>query len=193
MKKGQLLAQIDPAPYLAVLTQAQGTLERDQALARQCAPRSDPLSDPAWRQNAIARQTCATPSAPWSSRMKAPSRPTKARSPPPRSMSAGAASSRRSTDASACAWSIPAISSAPAVRSAARPATAAATNASSSTGNGGTGIVIVNQIEPIAVTFTVPEGDFQQLSGSLPTASSKPLADQGVEPGNRRAAGQRAS
>ena len=32
VRKGQLLAQIDPAPYLAVLTQAQGTLKRDQAL-----------------------------------------------------------------------------------------------------------------------------------------------------------------
>ncbi len=32
VKAGQLLAQIDPAPYQAALTQAQGTLERDQAL-----------------------------------------------------------------------------------------------------------------------------------------------------------------
>jgi multidrug efflux system membrane fusion protein len=43
------------------------------------------------------------------------------------------------------------------------PSTAAATNASSSTGNGGSGIVTITQLEPIAVTFTVPEGNFQQL------------------------------
>ncbi len=32
VKAGQLLAQVDPAPYQAALTQEQGTLERDQAL-----------------------------------------------------------------------------------------------------------------------------------------------------------------
>ena len=39
VQKGQLLAQIDPAPYLAVLTQAQGTLERDRALLAWLAER----------------------------------------------------------------------------------------------------------------------------------------------------------
>ena len=43
------------------------------------------------------------------------------------------------------------------------PQTAAATNNSPSTGSSGSGIVVINQIEPIAVTFTVPEGQFQQL------------------------------
>jgi multidrug efflux system membrane fusion protein len=58
------------------------------------------------------------------------------------------------------------------------PATAAATNntaAPSSGGTGGTGIVVVNQIEPIAVTFTVPQADFQRLS-DLSDAFRKPLA-----------------
>jgi multidrug efflux system membrane fusion protein len=39
--------------------------------------------------------------------------------------------------------------------------------ASSGTGGssgGGTGIVVVNQIEPIAVTFSVPQGELQRLS-----------------------------
>jgi len=39
----------------------------------------------------------------------------------------------------------------------------------------GTGIVIINQIEPIAVTFTVPQGDFQRLS-DLSDNFRKPLA-----------------
>ncbi|MDB5775007.1 MAG: multidrug transporter subunit MdtA [Herbaspirillum sp.] len=34
VKQGQLLAELDPRPYLAALTQAQGQLQRDQALLR---------------------------------------------------------------------------------------------------------------------------------------------------------------
>jgi multidrug efflux system membrane fusion protein len=54
------------------------------------------------------------------------------------------------------------------------PSTAAATNNSGST-TGGAGIVVVNQIEPIAVTFTVPEGEFQNLS-DISDGFSKPMA-----------------
>jgi multidrug efflux system membrane fusion protein len=53
------------------------------------------------------------------------------------------------------------------------PSTAAATNNSSTT-SGSSGIVVVNQIEPIAVTFTVPEGDFQNLS-NLSQGFTQPL------------------
>ena len=38
------------------------------------------------------------------------------------------------------------------------------------------------------MTFTVPEGDFQQLSGSFARLSAG-AGDQGLQPGNRRAAG----
>jgi len=46
------------------------------------------------------------------------------------------------------------------------PSTAAATSATAPTGtpNSSSGIVVVNQIKPIALTFTVPEGDFRRLS-----------------------------
>jgi multidrug efflux system membrane fusion protein len=46
------------------------------------------------------------------------------------------------------------------------PSTAAATSSSApiSGSSSATGIVIVNQLQPTAVTFTVPEGDFQRLS-----------------------------
>ena len=55
VKKGALLAQIDPAPYEAALLQAQGTLERDKALlaeARRDLKRYDILA----QQNSIALQ-----------------------------------------------------------------------------------------------------------------------------------------
>ena len=42
-----------------------------------------------------------------------------------------------------------------------------------------TGIVSVNQIEPIAVTFTVPQGDFQRLS-AVSGGFTRPLAAQAL-------------
>jgi multidrug efflux system membrane fusion protein len=59
VKKGQLLAQIDPALYLAVLTEVQGTLTRDRALlanARLDLERYQSLQ----AANAIAGQTVDT-------------------------------------------------------------------------------------------------------------------------------------
>jgi multidrug efflux system membrane fusion protein len=56
VKAGQLLAQVDPAPYQAALTQAQGALKRDQALlagARVDLMRYATLVN----QNSIAKQT----------------------------------------------------------------------------------------------------------------------------------------
>ena len=161
VRKGQLLAQIDPAPYLAALTQAQGTLKRDQALlanARLDLERYIALD----AANAIAKQTVDTQRAlvqqdegtvktdeglvaaaqvnvGWCSIVS----PVDGRAgvrlvDPGNLVSAGGSISNT-------------------------PATAAPTNVSSSSGNGGSGIVTINQIEPIAVTFTVPEGGFQQL------------------------------
>jgi multidrug efflux system membrane fusion protein len=161
VKKGQLLAQIDPAPYLAVLTQVQGTLARDRALlanARLDLVRYQSLQ----AANAIAGQTVDTQRAlvqqdegtvktdegavaaaqvnvGWT-RIVAPTdgRVGVRLVDPGNLVSAGGSISNT-------------------------PSTAAATNSSNSTGNGGSGIVTINQIEPIAVTFTVPEGNFQQL------------------------------
>ncbi len=159
--KGQLLARIDPAPYLAALTQAQGTLKRDQALlanARLDLERYVALE----AANAIARQTVDTQRAlvqqdegivktdeglvaaaqvnvGWCSIVSPIDGRVGVRLVDPGNL-VNASGSVGNT-----------------------PATAAATNVSSSTGNGGSGIVTITQIEPIAVTFTVPEGDFQQL------------------------------
>ena len=171
MKKGQLLAQIDPAPYLAVLTQAQGALARDRALlanARLDLERYQSLQ----AANAIAGQTVDTQRAlvqqdegivktdegvvaaaqvnvGWCRVVS----PTDGRVgvrlvDPGNLVSAGGSISNT-------------------------PSTAAATNSSSSTGNSGSGIVTINQIEPIAVTFTVPEGNFQQLQDLSHDSSSR--------------------
>jgi len=161
VKKGQLLAQIDPAPYLAILTQAQGTLARDRALlanARLDLTRYQSLQ----AANAIAGQTVDTQRALVQ-------------------QDEGIVKTDEGTVAAAqvnvgwCRVVSPTdgrvgvrlvdpgnlVSAGGSIGN--TPATAAATNSSSSTGNGGSGIVIINQIEPIAVTFTVPEGNFQQL------------------------------
>ncbi|KTD11781.1 multidrug efflux system, subunit A [Legionella gratiana] len=59
VKKGQLLAQIDPRPYEALLTQYEGNLERDSALlanARIDLKRYQKL----WQEDSISQQTLAT-------------------------------------------------------------------------------------------------------------------------------------
>jgi multidrug efflux system membrane fusion protein len=161
VKKGQLLAQIDPAPYLAALTQAQGTLKRDQALlanARLDLERYEALD----AANAISKQMLDTQRALVQ-------------------QDEGAVKTDEGVVAAAdvnvrwCSIISPIdgrvgvrlvdpgnlVSANGSVSN--TPATAAPTHVSSSSGNGGSGIVTINQIEPIAVTFTVPEGDFQQL------------------------------
>ncbi len=56
VKAGQLLAQVDPAPYQAILTQALGALERDRALL--AAARADLARyRTLLAQDSIARQT----------------------------------------------------------------------------------------------------------------------------------------
>ena len=161
VKKGQVLANIDPAPYQAVLTQAEGALRRDEALladARLDLKRYEALK----AQNAIATQQVDTQAALVQ-------------------QDEGVVEADKGQVAAArvnlgwCRIVSPIdgrvgirlvdpgnlVSASGSVSSV--PSTAAATNNSSSTGGSGSGIVIVNQIEPIAVTFTVPEGDFEQL------------------------------
>ena len=162
VKKGQLLAQIDPSPYLAVLTQAQGTLKRDQALlanARLDLERYVALD----AANAISKQTLDT--------QRALVQQDEGTVKTDEGLVAAAQVNVgwcnivspidgrvgvRLVDPGNLVNAGGSVSNTPA-------ATAAPTNVSSSTGNSGSGIVTINQIEPIAVTFTVPEGDFQQL------------------------------
>ena len=174
MKKGQLLAQIDPAPYLAVLTQAQGTLARDQALLANArldleryqiaaGGRTRSPARPCDTQRALVQQDEGTVKTDEGTVAAAQVNVGWCRIVSPIDGRVGV----RLVDPGNLVSAGGSISN--------TPATAAATNSSSSTGNSGSGIVIINQIEPIAVTFTVPEGNFQQLSGSQPRISKLAL------------------
>jgi len=54
--KGASLIDIDPRPFQATLMQAQGTLERDEAILAQATMDRDRFRD-AWARNAIPKQT----------------------------------------------------------------------------------------------------------------------------------------
>jgi multidrug efflux system membrane fusion protein len=56
VQKGAPLFDIDPRPFRATLLQAQGTLERDEAILAQAAMDRDRYRD-AWGRNAIPKQT----------------------------------------------------------------------------------------------------------------------------------------
>jgi multidrug efflux system membrane fusion protein len=177
VKKGQLLAQVDPTTYRAALTQAQGALKRDQALladARLQLTRYQTLGS----QDSIARQTVDTQAAlvkqdegtvliDQGAVAAAQANLDWCRIVSPVTGRAGV----RLVDPGNLVSASGSVSS--------QPTTAAATNSSSTTssGSGGSGIVVVNQIQPIAVTFTVPEGDFQRLS-KLSERFRKPLATE---------------
>ena len=141
VKQGQLLAQIDEAPYRAVLIQAQGALKRDQALlaeARIDLKRYQTLA----AQDSIAKQQVDTQAA----LVK---------------QDEGTVLIDQGTVAAAqvnvnyCRITSP-VTGRMGVRLV-DPGNIVSTTDT-------TGIAIVNQITPIAVLFTIPEADFQRLS-----------------------------
>ncbi|HEX4741720.1 MAG TPA: efflux RND transporter periplasmic adaptor subunit [Caulobacteraceae bacterium] len=190
VRAGQVLAEIDPSPYRAALLQAQGALQRDQALlaeAKMDLARYQVLA----AQNSIARQTYedqqavvnqdegvalldqgavaaakvnvsrCTITAPISGRVGV------RLVDPGNLVGSGAAST--STNGSGATNSTASGATAGA-------ASGAAGTAGSVTGGvtGSSGIVVVNEISPIAVTFTVPQYDFQRLM-QLSDGFRKPL------------------
>ncbi|MGH7025636.1 MAG: efflux RND transporter periplasmic adaptor subunit [Caulobacteraceae bacterium] len=177
VKAGQVLAEVDPAPYEAELTEAEGTLTRDQALlagARVDLARYKLLN----AQDSIARQTYEDELA------------TVNQDEGTVQLDQGAVAAAKIN----LSWTriVSPISGRAGVRlvdpgnlvsangsTSSTPSTAAATSSAPAPGAGssasGTGIVIVNQLQPIAVTFTVPQGDFQHLS-DLSNGFRKPLA-----------------
>jgi membrane fusion protein, multidrug efflux system len=166
VKAGQLLARVDPAPYQAALTQAQGTLERDRALlagARVDLVRYEALV----KTNAVSTQIYGDQVA----LVK---------------QDEGIILLDEGVVATAqvnlnwCRITSP-IDGRAGVRLV-DPGNYVTPNAATSTtsGTSGTttnpiGIVIINQIEPIAVTFSVPQGDYQRLS-EVSDGFRKPLA-----------------
>ena len=156
VQAGALLVEIDCGPYTAALTQAQGSLRRDQALlagARTDLVRYQTLV----AQNSIARQTADDQAAVVK-------------------QDEGTVLTDQGQVAAASQnvkWCK--IPSPVAGRVGVRlidPGNIVTTGLT-------TGIISVNQIEPIAVTFTVPQGDFQRLS-SVSNGFSIPLAAQAL-------------
>jgi membrane fusion protein, multidrug efflux system len=179
VRAGQLLAEIDPSPYRAALTTAQGALRRDQALLDQ-AKMDLARYQTLLAQNSIARQTAEDQAAlvkqdegvvlldqgsveaarvnlvrcritsPISGRVGV-------RLVDPGNL-VGSGTSTSSTNGSASTAS-------PTAGSTAGGASSAAGSAGSVTGgtSGGSGIAVVNQLQPIAITFTVPQQDFATL------------------------------
>jgi multidrug efflux system membrane fusion protein len=152
VRKGAILAQIDPAPYRAALLQAEGTLKRDQAIlegARVDLARYKTLA----AQDSIARQTyedeIATVKADEGTVL----------------LDQGA------VDAAKVNLAYCTIRSPVDGRVGLRLVDPGNIVSTSDT----TGILIVNQITPIAVTFTIPQGDFQRLA-RVSNGFTKPLA-----------------
>jgi multidrug efflux system membrane fusion protein len=154
VRAGQLLAQIDPAPYRAALMQARGALARDQAMlenARIDLARDRTLA----AQDSIARQTADTQAA----LVKQDEGVVLA--------DQGAVAAAR-VNLNWTRITAP-ISGRLGVRLVDPGNLVAPSDA--------TGIVTLDQIEPIAVTFSVPEGDFQRLA-DLSGGFRAPLATE---------------
>lgn len=141
VKAGQLLAEIDPAPYEAQLLQAQGALARDEALLQEA--RVDLARYQTLRgQDSIAKQTVDTQAA----LVKQDEGLVL--------LDQGQVKAAQ-VNLDYCRILSP-VSGRVGVRLV-DPGNLVMTTDT-------TGIVIVNEIDPIAVTFTVPEGDFQRLT-----------------------------
>jgi multidrug efflux system membrane fusion protein len=186
---GDVLAEVDPAPYQAVVDEAEGTLKRDQAIlagAQRDLTRYQHLQ----QMDSIARQTVEDEAATVA-------------------QDEGTVQLDRGTVAAArvnLRWChiVSPVTGRAGVRlvdpgnlvsasgsTTSTPSTAAATSSASATSSTGSGIVVINQIQPIAVTFTVPEGSFQRI-GVLSDGFRKPLAVQAFsqEDGTPLGAGQ---
>ncbi len=181
VRAGQVLAEVDPSTYRAAVTQAEGQLQRDQAvlaeaktdLARYMTLLSqDSISrQQAEDQQQVVKQDEGTVRVDQGVLDNARINLGRCRIVSPISGRAGV----RLVDAGNLVSASGSVSS--------TPSTSAATNTASPTastgagGSGGSGIVVINQIMPIAVTFTVPEGDFQRLV-EVSARFSHPMAVQ---------------
>jgi multidrug efflux system membrane fusion protein len=181
VRAGQVLAEIDPAPYQAALTQAQGSLRRDEALlaeAKMDLARYEKLA----AQNSIARQTAEDQAGVVKQDEGVVL------------IDQGAVAAAR-VNVSRCRITSP-ISGRVGVRlldpgnvvgaggttnstngSASTSGSSSAGTAGSVTGGttGSSGIVVVNQIRPIAITFAVAQADFANLV-KVSNGFRKPLA-----------------
>jgi multidrug efflux system membrane fusion protein len=141
VKAGQTVALIDPAPYRAALMQAQGALHRDQALldaAKIDLNRYQKLA----AQNSIAGQQVDTQAA------------------LVKQYEGTVMVDQGSVAAAQVNVNYTTIKSPVTGRVGVRLVDAGNLVSTSDTG----GIITINEVTPIAVTFTIPEGDFQRLA-----------------------------
>ena len=151
VKKGDFLAQIDPRPYQAALEQAQGQLPRDQALlqGRAGRPRALPEAGGAGFDRAAAGATTRSPGP--AGRGHGQVRPGAGRQ---RQAQPHLLPHRRAgrPAASACARSIPATTC--------RPSDA-------------NGLVVITQLQPITVIFTLPEDNLPAVHEAAATPARR--------------------
>jgi multidrug efflux system membrane fusion protein len=155
VRVGTPLVEIDCGPYEAVLTQAEGQLARDRATlegARRDLARYQALVS----QNSLARQTAEDQEATVKQQEGAV-------------LADQGAARAAAVNVGYCRIASP-VEGRLGVR------LVDPGNVVSPTGTAG-GIISVNQIEPIAVTFTVPQGDFQRLV-SASAGFTRPLPTQ---------------
>ncbi len=154
VKAGQVLAEIDPTQYQAALTQAEGTLAKDTAtlskdrtdLARyQTLVQQDSISRQTFEdQQAVVQQDQGTVQVDQGAVAAAQLNVRWCRIVSPISGRAGVRNVDPGNVVSA---------------SSGQGTTTLTTGATTTS----TGIVIINQIDPIAVVFSVPQGDYQRL------------------------------
>jgi multidrug efflux system membrane fusion protein len=156
VKKGQLLAEIDPSPYKAALMQAQGAERRDEAALEQARidlQRYQTLLS----QNSISRQQVDTQGA------------------LVKQLEGTVMLDKGSVAAAQVNVNYTRILSPVDGRVGVRLVDAGNLVSTQDT----QGIITINEVTPIAVTFTVPQGDFQRLA-SLSDGFSKPLTTQAL-------------
>ena len=154
VRRGQLLAQIDPAPFQAVLMQAQGALKRDEALLAQAR------LDLARYQGLVAQDSIARQQVDVQGALV-------------KQDEGLVMIDQGQVKAALVNLGYTRITSPVDGRVGVRLVDPGNLVTTVDT----TGIVTVNQISPIAVTFTVPEGDFQRLV-SASGGFSRPMQTQ---------------
>ena len=158
VRKGDLLAEIDPRPFQAQLTQFEGQLARDQALldnARVDLKRFQVLVD----DRIPCHSSSWTPRRRWCTSSKAPSRTTRARSTPTKVQLAYC----RITSPIAGRVGLRLVD----------PGNIVQTTDTS-------GLVIITQLQPITVIFTIPEDNIPTVLDS--SSAGVRLAGRGLRP-----------
>lgn len=195
VKAGQVLAEVDPRPYQAALAQAQGTLKRDQATlagARRDLVRYQHLSGEGGVSRQILEDEEATVGQDEGTVEIDKAAVAAAKLNLEFCQIVSPVSGRtgvRLVDPGnlvSASGSVSSVANTSSATSSASGASAGASNASASTGpssssgsSSGSAIVVVNKIQPIAVNFSVPQGEFQHL-GEVSGGFTKALQVQAV-------------